>query len=169
MTLTAAEREVFLSNGMIVRRGMIGPELTGPARTLIGGWYDGQFDPGRVAEFTQRTFAPELGSHPALLGMLTSSGAWELAGTMLGSIAAVTTAQVQIRLPEADPAVAQPVKAMHVDGVACPHLEPSCGPSPCSSASRCPTSPARKPGRCATFRAGTSGWPAGSTASGHSA
>jgi Phytanoyl-CoA dioxygenase (PhyH) len=125
VTLTAAEREEFLSNGVIVRRGMIGSDLTGPARTLIGGWYDGQFDPGRVTEFTQRTFAPELGSHPALLAMLTSSGIWKLARTMLGSIAAVTTAQIQIRVPEADLAVAQPVKAMHVDGVACPHLHPA--------------------------------------------
>jgi L-threonylcarbamoyladenylate synthase len=44
---------------------------------------------------------------------------------MLGGIAPVTTAQVQIRVPETDLAVAQPVKAMHVDGVACPHLDPA--------------------------------------------
>jgi hypothetical protein len=123
--LTAAERGEFLSNGLIVRRGIAGPELTGPARTLINGWYHRQFDPGRITEFTQRTFAPELGRHPALLGLLTSSETWELARGMLGSIAPVTTAQVQIRVPEADLAIAQPVKAMHVDGVACPHLDPA--------------------------------------------
>jgi hypothetical protein len=88
--------------------------------------------------------------------MLTSSGVWELAGSMLGSIAAVTVAQVQIRVPEADLAVAQPVKAMHVDGWAARiWTRPSCGPSPRSSASRCPMSPTRKAGRCVTFRTGT--------------
>jgi hypothetical protein len=125
VTLTAAEHDEFLSNGLIVRRGMISPELTGYAGALISSWYDGQFDHGRIAEFTQRTFAPGFGSHPALLGMLTSSGVWELARSMLGSIAPVTTAQIQIRVPEADLAVAQPVKAMHVDGVSCPHLDPA--------------------------------------------
>jgi hypothetical protein len=59
MTLTAAERGEFLSNGLIVRRGVLGPELTGPAGTLVDAWYNGQFDAGRIAEFTQRTFAPD--------------------------------------------------------------------------------------------------------------
>ncbi|MGP3638548.1 phytanoyl-CoA dioxygenase family protein, partial [Streptomyces sp. 24-1644] len=35
--------------------------------------------------------------------------------------APVTRAQIQVRLPDG---AQQPVKAMHVDGVACPHLEP---------------------------------------------
>jgi ectoine hydroxylase-related dioxygenase (phytanoyl-CoA dioxygenase family) len=32
--------------------------------------------------------------------------------------------QIQIRVPEADLVTIQPEKAMHVDGVACPHLDP---------------------------------------------
>jgi len=39
-----------------------------PATTLIDTWYREQMDPDRIAGYTQRTFAPHLGSHSALLG-----------------------------------------------------------------------------------------------------
>jgi hypothetical protein len=125
MTLTNAERAAFLRDGLIIRRGTVGPEFTDPARQLVDDWYREHLDARRVSEFTQRTFAPELGSHQAILNLLTGSGARDLAVSMLGQIAPVTAAQIQIRIPEAEMPAAQPVKAMHVDGVGCPHLEPA--------------------------------------------
>lgn len=124
MQLTDTEKAEFKRDGMIIRRGIVGPDLIAPATTLIDAWYREQMDPDRIADYTQRTFAPHLGSHPALLALLNTSGAIALAADLLGDVAPVTTAQIQIRIPERDLPSAQPGKAMHVDGVSCPHLDP---------------------------------------------
>jgi hypothetical protein len=125
MTLSDSEKDAFRRDGVIIRRAAFNPDATAPARQLIGDWYRDHLDASRVAEYTQRTFAPDLGSHPALLSLLTSTGAQEAAKELLGEIAPVTTVQVQIRIPGSELAGIQPVKAMHVDGVSCPHLNPA--------------------------------------------
>jgi hypothetical protein len=125
MALSDSEKDAFRRDGVITRRAAFSPDVTALARQLIGDWYRDHLDASRVTEYTQRTFAPDLGSHPALLSLLTATGAWDTALDLLGEIAPVTTAQIQIRIPGSELASVQPVKAMHVDGVSCPHLDPA--------------------------------------------
>ncbi|MCY0945663.1 phytanoyl-CoA dioxygenase family protein [Streptomyces antarcticus] len=110
---------------MFVRRGLATPTHTSPARDLITTWYAKDYDPDRLTEYTQLTFAPEHGRHPALLGLYTATGAAEIAQDLLTDPAPVTTTQVQIRIPADQLSAGQPEKTMHVDGVGCPHLDPA--------------------------------------------
>lgn len=121
---STTELHRFVSDGLLIRRGLItGPPLTAAA-DLITGWYHEEFAPERLASYTNRTFAPSLEDHPDVLALYHNSGVGDLVNQLLhpAPSAPVRTAQVQIRLPGG---VAQPVKSMHVDGVSCPHLEPS--------------------------------------------
>jgi len=122
--LTAGEKETFIRDGAIVRRGAVAPALVDRARSLIEDWYRAELDASLIDTYTQRTFAPHLGSHPDLLALFHHSGVEELVGSLLGDIRPVSTVQIQIRIPDDQIAQAQPEKAMHVDGVACPHLDP---------------------------------------------
>ncbi|MFD9415989.1 phytanoyl-CoA dioxygenase family protein [Streptomyces goshikiensis] len=124
MPVTDNERAQFRRDGMFVRRGLA-TTITGPARDLITTWYAKDYDPDRLTEYTQRTFAPEHGQHPALLDLYTATGAADIARGLLTEPAQVTTTQVQIRIPADQLATAQTEKAMHVDGVGCPHLDPA--------------------------------------------
>ncbi len=105
---------------VLSRRGMIPDELLRPAAHLVDAWMREHYDPARLIAYTNQTFAPDLGGHPDLLGLFHDSGLRELV-TQLLYPAPVTSAQIQIRLPDS---AEQPVKAMHVDGVSCPHLHP---------------------------------------------
>jgi len=125
MTVTGDEKDTFRRDGVLIRRAAFSPDAAAEAGKLIGDWYHDHLDASRVTEYTQRTFAPDLGSHPALLRLLTATGAWDTAAGLLGEIAPVTTVQVQIRIPGSELTAVQPVKAMHVDGVSCPHLDPA--------------------------------------------
>ncbi|MFJ2186706.1 phytanoyl-CoA dioxygenase family protein [Kitasatospora sp. NPDC087861] len=89
----------------------------------LDGWYRESMNPDLINAYTQRTFGPELGSHPDLIALFVDFPAIELAGDLLGSLRPVSTVQLQIRIPEEQLEQAQPEKAMHVDGVACPHLD----------------------------------------------
>ncbi|GGJ90509.1 hypothetical protein GCM10010123_20420 [Pilimelia anulata] len=124
MTLTATQLDAFAQTGALTVRGAVPPSLTSPAIGLITDWYCNDLQPDQIAEYTHRTFAAHLGDHQALLALFHDSGAVDLATELLGDIAPVTTAQIQVRIPAAA-APHQPVKAMHVDGVACPHLDPA--------------------------------------------
>jgi hypothetical protein len=123
-SLTDADKHAFLRDGLIVKRGAVAPARTTAARVLIDSWCRTSMDTGLLTRYTQRTFAPELGGHPDLLALFHHSGAAQLASELCGDYLPVTTVQIQIRLPEQHLAQAQPVKPMHVDGVACPHLDP---------------------------------------------
>ncbi|SHN52718.1 Phytanoyl-CoA dioxygenase (PhyH) [Geodermatophilus obscurus] len=125
MSLTSHQRLAYQSDGAVIRRGFVSAHLVARAVELIDEWYRRSMNPAELVSYTQRTFAPELGSHPDLLALFTDSGAAELAGNLLGAYAPVRTVQVQIRVPEAQLAQPQPIKDMHVDGVACPHLDPT--------------------------------------------
>ncbi|MEU6353134.1 phytanoyl-CoA dioxygenase family protein [Streptomyces sp. NPDC047072] len=124
MSLTREEKTSFVRDGLAVRRGLVPADLIARASSLIGGWVREEMDSSQISAYTQRTFAPELGQHPDLLGLFSNSGAEELATELLGDIQPVTTTQIQIRIPEDALPTSQPEKAMHVDGVACPHLDP---------------------------------------------
>ncbi len=124
MALTVDDKHDFLRDGLIIKRDAVDPALVTRARALIDEWCREAMDEALIDQYTQRTFAPELGSHPDLLALFTRSGADRLAAELCGDIQPVTTVQVQIRLPERLLPTAQPAKPMHVDGVACPHLDP---------------------------------------------
>ncbi len=124
MPLATEELAAFATDGMLAKRGFVSTDLIQRAKSLIGDWYRDQMDPTEIVSYTQRTFAPELGSHPGLLALFTSSGVVDVVTSLVGSFAPVTTTQIQIRVPESDLPNMQPEKAMHVDGVACPHLDP---------------------------------------------
>lgn len=125
MPLTADELAAFTTNGMIIKRGFVPPNLVQRASSLVTDWYRNNMDQSKMATYTQRTFAPDLGGHPDILALFTDSGATDLVRDLVGEYLPVTTTQIQIRVPEAELQQQQPVKAMHVDGVACPHLDPA--------------------------------------------
>lgn len=124
MSLTAEEKATFKRDGFLIRRGLIEDRQVIRATSLINTWYRERLNPEDIPAYTQRTFAPELGNHPDILGLYARTDALELAAELLGQVAPVTTAQIQIRVPEADLPGVQPEKSMHVDGVSCPHLDP---------------------------------------------
>ncbi|MGW5688895.1 phytanoyl-CoA dioxygenase family protein [Nonomuraea sp. NPDC003754] len=121
-----ADQHAFIHDGLLIRRGLIPDALLQTAQAHIDDWYERDLNAARIETYTQKTFAPELGSHSDLLALYTASGAISLAAQLVqpACLAPVSSVQVQIRIPQAALASAQPVKAMHVDGVACPHLEP---------------------------------------------
>ncbi|MCX4530993.1 phytanoyl-CoA dioxygenase family protein [Streptomyces sp. NBC_01669] len=123
VTWNDEERRRFIDDGVLIRRGLVHGDLVSRARDLVGGWLKEAYDPARLAAYTERSFAPELEEHPDVLALYQRSGLAELAGDLVrpATTAPVTRAQIQVRLPDG---VQQPVKAMHVDGVSCPHLEP---------------------------------------------
>jgi Phytanoyl-CoA dioxygenase (PhyH) len=124
--LSADEKTGFIRDGAIIRRQFIPRPLVESARGVINAWHNSSlFDIGLIERYTQKTFAPELGSDPTLLDVYYSSGIEKLVASLVrpDSIQLVTTAQVQIRLPESQSGGQQPAKALHVDGVACPHLD----------------------------------------------
>ncbi|MDT0407797.1 MULTISPECIES: phytanoyl-CoA dioxygenase family protein [Streptomyces] len=112
----------FVEDGVLIRRGLVHGSVLARARALVGKWRNEAYDPERLTAYTERSFSPELEEHPALLDLYQKTGLAELAAELLWPAAAapVARAQIQIRLPHG---AAQPVKAMHVDGVSCPHLE----------------------------------------------
>lgn len=125
MSLSPDELNTFADRGMITKRSLVEQTLVERASARINGWYASEMDQTQLVAYTQRTFAPELGTHPDLMALLYDSGVAGCVRSLLGEFAPVTTVQVQIRVPEADLHQAQPDKAMHVDGVACPHLDPA--------------------------------------------
>ncbi|MEV6515028.1 phytanoyl-CoA dioxygenase family protein [Micromonospora chalcea] len=125
MPLTADDLSTFTTKGLVVKRNFVPAHLIDCATALVTDWYRTDLDQRRLAEFTQRTFAPHLSDHRDLLALFAQSGVAGLAGELLGDVAPVATTQIQIRVPERDFGQAQPEKAMHVDGVACPHLDPA--------------------------------------------
>ncbi|MFF1714391.1 phytanoyl-CoA dioxygenase family protein [Streptomyces sp. NPDC058268] len=118
------ELERFVNDGVLIRRGLINGPLLTRAASLIDGWLRDTYDAQRLTAYTNRSFAPELEDHPDLLALYGDSGVAELVRQLLhpAAVAPVPRAQIQIRLPDG---AEQPVKTMHVDGVSCPHLEPS--------------------------------------------
>lgn len=124
MLLQPDELNAFAADGMIVKRGFIAPELVERAAGIVTDWYQSDMDQRRVNDYTQRTFAPELGDHPDVLALFTKSGVENLVSELTGDFVPITTTQIQIRIPEGLQET-QPEKEMHVDGVACPHLDPA--------------------------------------------
>jgi hypothetical protein len=122
--LTDTELDDFQRDGVLIRRHAIPRDVWRPALALIEASYSTDAGADHLAAYTQRTFAPELERHPALIRLLTDTPAWPLACDLLGEITPVEQVQIQIRVPDADAPGLQPIKAMHVDGVACPHLDP---------------------------------------------
>lgn len=125
MSLTPTEKNDFRRDGMLVRRGAVSIEQVNRARELVDLWYRDSMKPELIGAYTQQTFAPEYKSHPDLLALFNQSPAAELATELLGAFRPVATMQLQIRVPEGHLTQAQPEKTMHVDGVACPHLDPN--------------------------------------------
>ncbi|MFD0507048.1 phytanoyl-CoA dioxygenase [Streptomyces chiangmaiensis] len=123
MPLTPEEKDTFKHDGVLTRRALVAPALVQRATSLVGTWYR-DLKASDIPAYSQRTFAPELGSHPDILALYRETDAAELATDLLGDTLPVTTAQIQIRVPESEFPDAQPEKAMHVDGVSCPHLDP---------------------------------------------
>lgn len=124
MPLTPEEKGKFKRDGVVIRRGLVTPEQVCRATSLIETWYRNRLKADDVPAYSQRTFAPEFGSHPDILALYGETDAAELADDLLWGTSPVTTAQIQIRVPESEFPGVQPEKAMHVDGVSCPHLDP---------------------------------------------
>lgn len=125
MKLDATDLRTFMDNGVIIKRGFVPARLIHRAQSLVMGWYFAEMNQRQLAEYTQRTFAPDLSSHDDMLALFTESGANELVHDLIGDFVPVSKTQVQIRVPEADLTHVQPHKPMHVDGVGCPHLDPA--------------------------------------------
>lgn len=125
--LTAGDKNTFVRDGVLIRRGAVACDLVRRARARIDDWYRTGLDADAIATYTQTTFAPDLGTDPQLLDLYRASGLQRLAGALVhpDHLTPATSAQIQIRLPAAHLEQVQPNKGMHVDGVACPHLDPA--------------------------------------------
>jgi hypothetical protein len=119
--LTKEERDAFRRDGVLVRRGLVDRARVESVLQLVERVHDAAADSASIERFTQTTFVPSLRSDPRLLDLYHGTGARAVVDALLHPDRAqpVSTAQVQIRLP----GDRQPSKAMHVDGVACPHLD----------------------------------------------
>ncbi|MEU2856103.1 phytanoyl-CoA dioxygenase family protein [Streptomyces syringium] len=122
IALTEGDRHDFVRDGVLIRRRFVQGARLQQAAALVQDWYRTGFQPQEMRAYTNRTFAPELADHPDLLDLYQGSGLAEVVGQLLHPAlpAPVNTVQVQIRVPDA---AEQPAKEMHVDGVACPHLD----------------------------------------------
>lgn len=120
------EQRQFIHDGVIIRRGFIPLDLVRTARHLVEKWYETCFEATAIEQYTQKTFAPNLGSHPDLLNVYHLSGLECLCASLVhpALIQPVLNVQIQIRVPHELQPLTQPEKGMHVDGVACPHLDP---------------------------------------------
>ena len=123
MPLTAEEKSAFKRDGALVRRGLVPSDRVDRALSLISASYQ-DLNAADIPAYNQRTFAPELGNDPDVLALYEETDAAGLCKGLLGDTLPVTTAQIQIRVPESEFPGMQPEKAMHVDGVSCPHLDP---------------------------------------------
>jgi hypothetical protein len=123
--LTPQETAAFARDGAVIRRAFVADHLVNRVRSSIDDWYRTEMDPALINSYTQRTFAPNLGNDHDVLALFHESGVADLVTSLVPEIEPVATAQIQIRVPESDTGITQPEKAMHVDGVACPHLDPS--------------------------------------------
>lgn len=123
--LSHAEHESFVRDGLVVRRGLLSPVQVDGARQLIEATLPPAMTDGQLRDYTQTTFVPELGTNPEFLNLLRDTAVASIAADLLRPTGyePVTKVQIQVRLPEAQLAAPQPHKAMHVDGVACPHLD----------------------------------------------
>jgi ectoine hydroxylase-related dioxygenase (phytanoyl-CoA dioxygenase family) len=124
VALTPQEKAEFIRDGVVIRRGFVPPHLSDRARSKVDTWYRTRLDLALIDSYTQRTFAPELGNDQDLLSLFHESSVAELVASLVPDTQPITSVQIQIRIPESS-AAAQPEKAMHVDGVACPHLDPA--------------------------------------------
>lgn len=124
MSLSDEELNTFRTNGLIIKPGFVRPDLVQRATALVTDWYRNDMDRSQLVGYTQRTFAPDLGGHPDILALFDNSGVADIVRDLLGDFLPIRTTQIQIRVPEAEIGEAQPKKAMHVDGVSCPHLDP---------------------------------------------
>jgi hypothetical protein len=122
--LTHADLAAFMRDGLLIRRGLLSADAIAPAQELIDHWYSEAMNEARIEAYTQKTFAPEYGEDPRLLELVDQPKIQEHLTGLLGDYVTPSTVQIQIRLPEAEIAGTQPVKHMHVDGVATPHLAP---------------------------------------------
>ncbi|MFE6101278.1 phytanoyl-CoA dioxygenase family protein [Streptomyces laurentii] len=124
MSLSESERRRFIDDGVLIRRRAVRGPLRTRATVLVDHWLRDAYDPQQLTAYTNRSFAPELEDHPDLLALYHDGPLADLVGQLLhpATCAPVSRAQIQVRLPDG---AEQPVKAMHIDGVSCPHLEPS--------------------------------------------
>jgi hypothetical protein len=124
--LSLEEKNRFVRDGALIRKSFVSPALVQAALRAVKEWYDRSLDPSEIDNYSQKTFAPNLGDHRDLLNVYYHSGLTDLAAAFVSpeGIRSVSAAQIQIRVPD-ELRVSQSEKSMHVDGVACPHLEPT--------------------------------------------
>jgi hypothetical protein len=126
LELLLEEKRQFVRDGLIIRRKFIRDKIVQAAQRVLEDWYATSLDVTAINKYTQKTFGPNLGMHPDLLNVYYGSGLESLANSFVfpDAIQPVSTVQIQIRVPDKMLPTPQPKKSMHIDGVACPHLNP---------------------------------------------
>jgi hypothetical protein len=125
MSLTQDQIRSFEQSGVLKLEQAVPPDLLRTACELVNGWMGDGFDRSRLEEYTNRTFAPELGTDPRLLAVFNESRLRSDCESLIGpeGFDPVRTVQIALRVPAAlTPGVTQPIKPMHVDGVYCSFL-----------------------------------------------
>ncbi len=110
--LRALARDGFVVVPKVVNRARVDAALQ-----AINHWLDTGYDSTRRSEYHARSFAPELGTDPAMVGLLTDTGAWEIVSGLVGRpLVRPTSAQIALRFPV--PPGTPPRGAWpHIDGV----------------------------------------------------
>lgn len=125
MTLTVEQIQSFEQLGVLRLDSAVPDDLLHAAKELVDTWMAENFDTGSIAEYTNRTFAPELGSDPRLIAVFNESRLRSDCESLIGpeGFDPVRTVQIALRVPgNVSGGVIQPIKQMHVDGVYCPFL-----------------------------------------------
>ena len=114
--LSPEERAEFVRNGYVVVPGVVDRERIDTALQMINHWMFLGFDSAERFTYYAQSYAPELRSDPAILGLLTQSGGFALASDLVGRpLRDPDVGQIALRFPV--PVGRQPFyEGAHVDG-----------------------------------------------------
>jgi ectoine hydroxylase-related dioxygenase (phytanoyl-CoA dioxygenase family) len=119
MTLNDEQRRAFHQHGYIIVRQVIPRERVERALRLINASLGRGVDPARLAEFSARSFCPELRQAPEILELFEATPARPLADSLVaaGGLRPPAQGQIALRFPTA---VEAPLPRPHVDGTYAP-------------------------------------------------
>jgi hypothetical protein len=117
MTLSAAQRDTFATDGYLVIPGVVDRPRADAALRAINHWMATGFDRTEMDNYHRWGYAPELTTDPRLVGLFADTAAADLASDLVGApIAAPDRAQIAIRFPAAaEESAEQP--GGHIDGI----------------------------------------------------
>jgi hypothetical protein len=115
--LSDAQRAEFEREGYVVVPGVVDRPRIDDVLQLLNSWLFSGFDSTQRLTYYAQSFAPELVTDPRILGLVTETGALDLAAALVGRpITVPERGQIALRFP-VPPGNPPFVAGAHVDGV----------------------------------------------------